>query len=125
MFLKEFFEDESGAAVTIDWLVLLGGLTATGLMVVEVSTGALGGHSQTIRGELQDNHFETAWIDYLPVGASGQTPPDVSDTSNRPARGNNGHGNNYDSCDSSNPGRSPNCVEDPDYDDEMPRGRNN
>jgi hypothetical protein len=123
--LKEFAHDECGGVPTIDWLVILGGLTASGLMIVEVTTDTLGGHSQVVRGELQDNHFETAWIDNVPVGPSGQGMPglenvvptsgDDSDTGGNP-NGNNGHGNDSDGNDDSNPGASNSSDDDTDDD---------
>jgi hypothetical protein len=123
--LKSFAQDEFGGAPTIDWLVILGGLTASGLMIVEVTTDTLGGHSEVVRGELQDNHFETAWVDNVPVGPSGQGMPglenvvptsgDGSDTGGNP-NGNNGHGNDSDGNDDSNPGASNSSEDDTDDD---------
>lgn len=109
MSLRDFITDESGAVATIDWLVILGGLTASGLALVEVTTNALSEQSETVRGELQDHHFETSWIDNLPVGPSGQGIPGVEDiaiASDDAGNGNNGHGNDSDGNDDSNPGAS-------------------
>jgi hypothetical protein len=120
---KSFLRDDRGGAVTIDWLVILGGLTAAGALMVEVSTDALSEHSSNVRGELQDPYFETSWFDSLPAGRGGGAGvAGVTPVSGTPARGNNGHGNDADGCDSSNPGNSPNCRDDTTDDDGVPGG---
>jgi hypothetical protein len=103
MSIKQFIRDERGGVTTIDWLIILGGLSASGLVVLEITTDTLSQQSQTVRGELQNNHFETAWVDNIPVGPSGQGLPDVSnvvptagdgdDNGNGNGNGNNGNGN--------------------------------
>jgi hypothetical protein len=151
MVLKRFVSDERGGVTTIDWLVLLGALSTAGFALVEVTSGGLRHHSQTIRGELQDPYFETAWLDSLPVGPSGQGMPGFSNASNvsYPTNnggnggnggnganggngggnggggnggGDNGHGNDADGNDNSNPGAS-NDPNDHTDDDGAPPGQ--
>jgi hypothetical protein len=62
MSLSEFLQSEDGL-VTVDWTVLLAGLTAAGLAMSAVLTQSLGTHTGEIRGELQDPHFETDWVE--------------------------------------------------------------
>jgi hypothetical protein len=47
------------------------------LALVDVTSEPLGIHARDVRGELQDNVFETAWADNVPVGPSGEGMPDV------------------------------------------------
>ncbi|MGP1358702.1 hypothetical protein [Roseicyclus sp.] len=131
MVIKRFVAEEQGGVSTIDWLVLLGALSTAGFALVDVTSGALRDHSQTIRGELQDPYFETAWVDSLPVGPSGQGMPGISPggTVSNPTtpggggpNGNNGHGNDADGNDNSNPGAS-NDPNDNTDDDGTPPGQ--
>jgi hypothetical protein len=63
-FLTRFTTEEAGGGpVTVDWLVLLSGLTVTGLTLMEVLGGAMEGQAQQVRSELQSPHFDTAWLD--------------------------------------------------------------
>jgi hypothetical protein len=62
----KFLRSDAGA-VTIDWTVLLAALTGMGLALLNVVGGALGDHSREMRGELQDPHFDTEWLDYVAV----------------------------------------------------------
>jgi hypothetical protein len=124
--IRAFAASDDGGVATIDWLVILAGLTATGIVVVEVSTDTMTTHSANIQGELQGNTFETAWVDSLPVGPSGAGMPDVTQviyTEEEPGNGNgnNGHGNDADGNDDSNPGAS-NDPDDTTDDDGAPGG---
>jgi hypothetical protein len=73
---KRVVDAEDGVA-TIDWVVLLAALTSVGVALVDVTSEPLGIHARDVRGELQDNVFETAWADNVPVGPSGEGMPDV------------------------------------------------
>lgn len=73
---KDFVDAEDGVA-TIDWIVLLAALTGAGVALVDVTGETLDVHAHDIRGELQDNVFETEWFDNLPVGPSGEALPGV------------------------------------------------
>jgi hypothetical protein len=124
--IRAFAASDDGGVATIDWLVILAGLTATGIVVVEVSTDTMTTHSANIQRELQGNTFETAWADSLPVGPSGAGMPDVTQviyTEEEPGNGNgnNGHGNDADGNDDSNPGAS-NDPDDTTDDDGAPGG---
>jgi hypothetical protein len=79
-FRKRVVEAEDGVA-TIDWVVLLAALTGLGVAMLDVTGEPLGIHAQTVRGELQDNSFDTAWADNIPVGPSGEGLPDIINTS--------------------------------------------
>ena len=106
---RAFLRGEAGGVATIDWLVLLGGLTLAATITLEITTGALTGHSRGLRDEVQDDTFrQTEWTEAIPVQVD------------RSWRGNNGHGNDADGCDASNPGNSPNCVGDTTDDDGLP-----
>ena len=61
-----FLGSESGV-VTVDWTVLLAALTAAGLALMSMTLDTLSGHSHSMRGELQDPHFDTDWLDNLTV----------------------------------------------------------
>jgi hypothetical protein len=74
---KERAVDAEDGVATIDWVVLLAALTGVGLALVEATSQPVGIHARDIRGELQDNVFETAWADNVPVGPSGEGMPDV------------------------------------------------
>jgi hypothetical protein len=63
---KTFLSNEDGL-VTIDWVVILAGLTALGIVMVDHLGDALSEHSQNMRGELQDPHFDTTWFDHVAV----------------------------------------------------------
>jgi hypothetical protein len=45
--------------------------------MLDVTGEPLGIHARDMRGELQDNVFETAWADNIPVGPSGEGLPDI------------------------------------------------
>lgn len=77
---RDFIEPEDGVA-TIDWVVLLAALVGLGYAIVDRTSAPLGDHTRDIRGELQDTAFETAWLDNLTVGASGEGVPGVISTS--------------------------------------------
>jgi len=67
MSIYDFLSAEDGVA-TIDWVVLLAALTGVGLWMTQFLGGhALRDHSNAVRGELQDPHFETGWFDYVAV----------------------------------------------------------
>lgn len=85
MRVQDFFLNDKGGAPTIDWLVILGGLTASGVALVEITGDTLSEQSTVVRGELQDNVFETAWVDSLPVGPSGQGMPGILEATNTSA----------------------------------------
>jgi hypothetical protein len=90
-FRKRVVEAEDGVA-TIDWVVLLAALTGLGVAMLDVTGEPLGIHAQTVRGELQDNSFETAWADNIPVGPSGEGLPDIITTSGSTGGGTTGGG---------------------------------
>ncbi len=72
MSFSEFLQNESGLA-TIDWTVLLAALTGAGVAMSALLSDALGYRSDLVRGELQDPHFETDWVDDFSVPqSSGQ-----------------------------------------------------
>jgi hypothetical protein len=79
---RDFVEPEDGVA-TIDWVVLLAALVGLGYAIVDRTAAPLGEHSRGIRGEIQNNEFETTWLDNLPVGPSGAGVPGVIQTSNQ------------------------------------------
>ncbi|HKK31867.1 MAG TPA: hypothetical protein VKA18_15890 [Alphaproteobacteria bacterium] len=79
--VKNDLVDAEDGVATIDWVVILAALTGLGVALVDVTSAPLGGHAQNVRGELQDNVFETAWTDSIPVGPSGEGVPDVLQTS--------------------------------------------
>jgi hypothetical protein len=62
MSIKAFLSSEAGV-VTVDWTVLLAALTGAGVALVSLTTDSLSVHSQAVRGELQDPHFDTQWLD--------------------------------------------------------------
>jgi hypothetical protein len=67
MTITEFLRAEDGVA-TIDWIVLTAALTGLGLwLMTNLGGGTLNTHTQNIRGELQDPHFDTDWFDYVAV----------------------------------------------------------
>jgi hypothetical protein len=67
MTICEFLCAEDGVA-TVDWIVLLAGLTALGVwMWANLGDGTLREHSYAMRGELQDPHFQTDWFDHVAV----------------------------------------------------------
>jgi hypothetical protein len=78
-FKKDIVDAEDGVA-TIDWIVLLAALTGLGMALVEATGEPMGDHARNVRGELQDNVFETSWADNIPVGPSGEGMPDVLQT---------------------------------------------
>jgi hypothetical protein len=90
-FRKRVVEAEDGVA-TIDWVVLLAALTGLGVAMLDVTGEPLGIHAQNVRGELQDNSFETAWADNIPVGPSGEGLPDIITTSGSTGGGTTGGG---------------------------------
>jgi hypothetical protein len=52
----------------VDWIVLTAALTGLGLwLMTNLGGGTLNTHTQNIRGELQDPHFDTEWFDYVAV----------------------------------------------------------
>jgi hypothetical protein len=61
-----FLRSEAGV-VTIDWTVLLAALTGAGLALMSITMGTLSNHSQSVRGELQDPHFNTDWVDNITI----------------------------------------------------------
>jgi hypothetical protein len=70
-FLTRFMNEESGGGpVTIDWLVLLSGLTVSGLTLMDVLGGAMEDHSRDVRAELQSAHFDTSWLDSAVSGTA-------------------------------------------------------
>lgn len=123
--VARFWADDDGGVATIDWLVLLGGLTAAAAISFEIGRDALGDQSNTVRNELQSTSFEVSWTDYMPLD-----PNDVPDLPWRPVMlpdpdpdtddANNGHGNDDDGCDASNPGNAPQCQDDDTDDDGTP-----
>ncbi|MCU4653355.1 hypothetical protein N8I71_10955 [Roseibacterium sp. SDUM158016] len=66
MSIPEFLRAEAGV-VTIDWTVMLAALTGAGIALTALTTDTLSVHSQNMRGELQDPHFETDWFDNVAV----------------------------------------------------------
>jgi len=63
MSIYDFLSAEDGVA-TIDWVVLLAGLVGLGLWLLQyLGDGVLREHSYAVRGELQDPHFDTDWLD--------------------------------------------------------------
>jgi Flp pilus assembly pilin Flp len=67
MTFSEFLRAEDGVA-TVDWVVLLGALTALGLWMMNYLGGeVLHDHSYAMRSELQDPHFDTDWFEYVAV----------------------------------------------------------
>lgn len=157
-FLKGFMADECGGVATVDWLVLLSGLTLSGLTLMDVLGNAMEEQSQQVRSELQSVHFDTTWLDNAggtgaspSNGASGTPGPSggwsyqsggsntsddtdddgASESASLPGasqgngrggpNGNNGHGNDADGNDDSNPGAS-NSADDHDDQDGTPGG---
>jgi len=68
----QFLLNEDGL-VTVDWVVILAALTALGLYMTDQLGDTLSEHSQTMRGELQDPHFDTSWFDHVAV-----SPPSMN-----------------------------------------------
>jgi hypothetical protein len=67
MSISVFFFAEDGVA-TVDWVVLLAALTGVGLWLTQFLGGeVLRDHSNAMRGELQDPHFDTDWLDHVAV----------------------------------------------------------
>ena len=67
MTLRDFLCAEDGVA-TVDWIVLLAGLTTLGVwMWANLGDVTLREHTYAMRGELQDPHFVTDWFDYVAV----------------------------------------------------------
>ena len=59
----------------------LAALTGLGVALVDVTSNPLGDHAQNVRGELQDNIFDTSWTEHIPVGPSGEGMPDLLQSS--------------------------------------------
>ena len=74
--MKKAVVDSEDGVATIDWIVLLAALTGLGIAIVDMTSSPLGDHTQNVRGELQDNVFETSWTEHIPVGPSGAGMPD-------------------------------------------------
>jgi hypothetical protein len=66
MRITRFVRCQDGV-VTFDWIVLLGALTVTGLILLQLMTGAMSDHASTAADELQNPHFESDWAE-LPQG---------------------------------------------------------
>ena len=66
MSIWSFLRSESGV-VTIDWTIVLAALTAMGVAMTVLLTDALTVHSNSMRGELQDPHFNTDWFENVQV----------------------------------------------------------
>ncbi|MGP1358701.1 hypothetical protein [Roseicyclus sp.] len=66
MHFATFLRSEAGV-VTVDWTVLLAALTGAGIALVIILTDALSVHSHNVRGELQDPHFDTGWVDNIAI----------------------------------------------------------
>lgn len=67
MTISEFLRAEDGVA-SVDWVVVLAGLTALGVAMLSfLGDGTLTEHSQNMRGELQDPHFDTDWFEFVAV----------------------------------------------------------
>ena len=79
--VKKAVVDAEDGVATIDWIVLLAALTGLGVALVDVTSNPLGDHAQNVRGELQDNIFDTSWTEHIPVGPSGEGMPDLLQSS--------------------------------------------
>lgn len=66
MSFEAFIRNESGI-VTVDWTVILAALTGMGIALTAILTDSLSVHSDSMRGELQDPHFDTQWFDNVAV----------------------------------------------------------
>lgn len=62
------FLRSEGGAITVDWTVLLAALVGAAVAFTNVIGGGLSIHADNVRGELQDPHFDTSWIDNLTLG---------------------------------------------------------
>ena len=66
--LSEFFENESGA-VTVDWVVLTGGLVGLGLATTAVVSAGMEDVSSDVRGSMESDiissRFATEWPEFV------------------------------------------------------------
>ncbi|MFW5655331.1 MAG: hypothetical protein ACOCYW_06750 [Roseicyclus sp.] len=85
--LHDFLACEAGGGpVTVDWIVLLGGLTLSGLTMVDVVGGAMEDHAHDVRGALQTVYFDAASLN----GALGGQTSEPSGSGSGPT-GDGGH----------------------------------
>ena len=128
--IRRFLSGERGVA-TVDWVLLCCGATATAIMALDMGQNSITDYSAGVRNEIQSPYFNTSWTSTLeippeeywpdqdPITPVYETPDGTGPDENiLPGNGNNGHGNDDDGCDSSNPGAA--CDDGTDQDGAPP-----
>lgn len=74
--IRRFMRREDGVA-TVDWVILLSGATGLAIAALNWGQGTLTPYSATVRGELQDPHFDTSWTQTVDLDRPEDERPDL------------------------------------------------